>query len=46
LRACAAIALGRVNTKKAREALQKASGEKDIVVRNAVNRAMRGTGPA
>ncbi|HMC55387.1 MAG TPA: HEAT repeat domain-containing protein [Gemmatimonadaceae bacterium] len=46
LRACAAMALGRVNTKKAREALQKASTEKDIVVRNAVNRAMRGGGPA
>jgi len=45
-RACAAMALGRVNTKKAREALQKAATEKDIVVRNAVNRAMRGGGPA
>ena len=44
LRACAAIALGRINTKKARETLQKASGEKDIVVRNAVNRAVRGGG--
>jgi hypothetical protein len=45
LRACAAIALGRINTKKSREVLQKAAVEKDIVVRNAVNRAMRG-GPA
>jgi hypothetical protein len=42
MRACAAMALGRVGSAKAREALQKASGEKDIVVRNAVGRAMRG----
>jgi hypothetical protein len=42
LRACAAMALGRVGSAKAREALQKASGEKDIVVRNAVGRAIRG----
>ena len=41
LRACAAIALGRVGTKRAHEALQKASSEKDVVVRNAVNRALR-----
>jgi len=45
LRACAAIALGRVGTPKAREALQKASTEKEIVVRNAVNKALRGGGP-
>ena len=44
LRACSAIALGRVNTAKAREALQRAAGEKDVVVRNAVNRALRGSG--
>ncbi len=43
IRACAAIALGRVGTPKSIEALQKASGEKDVVVRNAVNRALRGT---
>ena len=41
LRACAAIALGRVGTKKAQESLQKAAGEKDVVVRNAVARALR-----
>jgi hypothetical protein len=46
MRACAAVALGRVGTAKAREALQKSSGEKDIVVRNAVNKALRGGGPA
>jgi HEAT repeat protein len=44
LRACAAMALGRVGTKKAHEALQRSTGEKDIVVRNAVSRAMRGGG--
>ena len=42
IRACAAIALGRVNTRKAKDALQKAAGEKDIVVRNAITRAQRG----
>jgi len=42
VRACAAIALGRVGTPKALESLRKANGEKDIVVRNAVNRALRG----
>jgi hypothetical protein len=45
LRACAAIALGRVNTRKAQDALRLAAAEKDVVVRNAVNRAMR-SGPA
>ena len=44
LRACAAIALGRIGSKKARESLQRVVGEKDIVVRNAVTRAMRGGG--
>lgn len=42
IRACAAVALGRIGTAKATEALRKASSEKDIVVRNAVNRALRG----
>ena len=42
LRACAAMALGRINSAKARESLQKSASEKDVVVRNAVNRAMRG----
>jgi len=44
LRACAAMALGRVGTRKAHEALERSGGEKDIVVRNAVSRAMRGGG--
>jgi len=42
LRACAAIALGRVAGPKATDVLRKASSEKDVVVRNAVNRALRG----
>jgi hypothetical protein len=42
LRACAAVALGRINTPRAQESLRRASGEKDVVVRNAVNRALRG----
>jgi hypothetical protein len=44
LRACAAMALGRINTKRSRDSLQSAAGEKDVVVRNAVSRAMRGGG--
>ncbi len=43
-RACAAVALGRVGTARAHEALQKAAGEKEVVVRTAVARAMRGSG--
>jgi HEAT repeat protein len=46
LRACAAVALGRIGSSKAREALQKAIGEKEIVVRNAVNKALRAGGGA
>jgi hypothetical protein len=42
LRACAAMALGRIATRKAADALRKASSEKDVVVRNAVNKALRG----
>ena len=42
LRACAAIALGRIASPRATEVLRKASSEKDVVVRNAVNRALRG----
>jgi hypothetical protein len=42
LRACAAVALGRVKTASAQASLQKAAGEKDVVVRNAVSRALRG----
>jgi hypothetical protein len=42
IRACAAYALGRVATAKATEALRKAAAEKEIVVRSAVTRALRG----
>src|SRR2546423_1345289 len=42
LRACAAVALGRISTADSRAALQKAANEKDVVVRNAVGRALRG----
>lgn len=42
LRACAAMALGRVGTKKAQDSLRRSADEKDIVVRNAVSRALRG----
>lgn len=40
-RACAAIALGKIRTPEAREALQLAAEDKDLVVRNAVSRALR-----
>lgn len=43
VRACAAVALGRIRTASAQAALQKAAGEKDVVVRNAVSRALRGS---
>jgi hypothetical protein len=42
LRACAAVALGRVGTARAQDVLRRASSEKDVIVRNAVNRALRG----
>ena len=45
IRACAAMALGRIGTPKAIEALQKSAGERDVIVRNAVGRALR-SGPA
>ncbi|MFL5499738.1 MAG: HEAT repeat domain-containing protein [Gemmatimonadaceae bacterium] len=41
-RACAATALGKINTAKATESLQRATGEKDVIVRNAVSKAIRG----
>ncbi|MEP6991348.1 MAG: HEAT repeat domain-containing protein [bacterium] len=41
-RACAAVALGRVKTTSAQASLQKAAAEKDVVVRNAVSRALKG----
>jgi HEAT repeat protein len=40
-RACAAIALGKVRTEEAREVLARVASDKDLVVRNAVNRALR-----
>jgi hypothetical protein len=42
LRACAAVALGRIKGASAQNALRKAANEKDVVVRNAVSRALRG----
>jgi HEAT repeat protein len=42
LRACAAVALGRVGTPDAQAALRQSANEKDVVVRNAVARALRG----
>jgi HEAT repeat protein len=40
-RACAAIALGKIGSAEAREVLQRAAEDKDLVVRNAVSRALR-----
>ncbi len=42
-RACAAIAIGKIRTPEAREILTRMTDEKDLVVRNAVNRALRET---
>lgn len=44
LRACAAMALGKVGSAAAQAALQKSANEKDVVVRNAVSKALRGAG--
>lgn len=41
-RACAAMALGRIGSPAALEALRKAADAKEALVRNAVNRALRG----
>ena len=41
-RACAAMALGRIASQKARDSLQKAVQDKEPLVRNAVTRALRG----
>lgn len=46
VRACAAMALGRVGTPAALAALRKAGAEKDVIVRNAVSKALRGGGPS
>lgn len=45
LRACAALALGRIGTERANEALRRATGEKEVLVRNAVSKALRGGAP-
>lgn len=42
LRACAAVALGKVGTDRALDALQRAGSDGDLIVRNAVSRAVRG----
>jgi HEAT repeat protein len=42
MRACAAMALGKINSPKAMDSLNRAAGEKDVIVRNAVSRAIRG----
>lgn len=42
IRACAAIALGKIGSPKAMESLNRAAAEKDVIVRNAVSRAIRG----
>lgn len=44
IRACAALALGRVRSPEATAALERALGEQDPVIRSAVNRALRGEG--
>jgi hypothetical protein len=41
IRACAAMALGRLKTPDARDVLQRAADDRDLVVRNAVSRALR-----
>ena len=43
MRACAAMALGRIGSDQAMKSLRQAQGEKDVVVRNSVNRALKGT---
>jgi hypothetical protein len=42
VRACAALALGRIGTDAAFAALRKGATDKDVLVRNAVNKALRG----
>ena len=42
IRACAAMALGKVGTDLAMAALEKALNDRDVLVRNAVSRAVRG----
>ena len=40
-RACAAVALARIGTAEARAILERAADDKELVVRNAVSRALR-----
>jgi hypothetical protein len=42
LRACAAVALGKIGSSVAIEALQRSANDSDVIVRNAVSRAARG----
>ena len=42
LRACAAMALGRIGSDQAFEVLRKAADDKDVRVRSAINKALRG----
>jgi HEAT repeat protein len=43
IRACAAMALGRIGTPEAEAALRRASDDKDVRVRAAINRVLRGS---
>lgn len=43
LRACAAMAIGRIRSAEAKAILQKALDDKDVVVKNAVTKALRST---
>ncbi len=45
VRACAALALGRIATPEAREALEMAQDDKELMVRNAVKQALREVRP-
>jgi hypothetical protein len=42
LRACAAVALGKIGTSAAIRALQRSGADRDVIVRNAISRAVRG----
>ncbi|MBX6331985.1 MAG: HEAT repeat domain-containing protein [Gemmatimonadaceae bacterium] len=44
IRACAAMALGKIGTERAVAALRRAAGDKDVRVQSAINRALRGGG--
>ncbi|MFN2398333.1 MAG: HEAT repeat domain-containing protein [Gemmatimonadaceae bacterium] len=46
VRACAAMALGRIGSERALTALRQAQADKDFFVRNAVTKALRGGGTA